>query len=206
MDQSPDKIYEQHKGLIRALVSSIVVNNPGVVSTEDLQQTGALALMVALRSYDASLGSFQSYIRKCIRNALLEQANSFNGVFTVDEKVRRTANKVLKLRNEGMADEEIMNKLGIRTKSTFLSLVKLTNPTIDVGSYESLIEDGSVDGETLVKILDELELNETESRFINLVIKGLSMEELGEQMNLGLSQLYKIRASIRDKILAWGQD
>ncbi len=206
MEESADKIYAQHRGLIRSLINSIVVNNPSVVDTQDLQQAGALALIVALRSYDPSLGSFQSYIRKCIRNALLEQANSFNRVFTVDEKVRRQANAIIKLRVEGLSDDTIMTRLGIKTRATFLSLLGLVEShSVDLDQVDIEVE-SSIEEESIFKVLNEIGLGEPETQFINLVISNHSMDDIMNKMNVSRSHLYTIKASIRDKILAWGQD
>lgn len=206
MEESADKIYAQHRGLIRSLINSIVVNNPSVVDIQDLQQTGALALIIALRSYDPSLGSFQSYIRKCIRNALLEQANSFNSVFTVDEKVRRQANALVKMRNQGLSDDTIMIRLGIKTRATFISLLGL------VDSHSVELEQTDVEAEaslgeaSIFRMLDEIGLADPEMKFINLVISNHSMDEIMESMSVSRTALYGIKTSIRDKILAWGQD
>lgn len=206
MEESTDKIYAEHRGLIRSLVNSIVVNNPSVVDAQDLQQAGALALIVALRSYDPSVGSFQSYIRKCIQNALLEQANSFNSVFTVDEKVRRQANAIAKMRNKGISDDVIMTQLGIKTRATFLSLVELLeNRSIDLDRTDIEIE-ASVEEESIFKVLNEIGLDESEITFINLITKNCSMDEIISEMGVSRTNLYTIKASIRDKILAWGRD
>lgn len=204
MGDKEEKAYHQHRGLIRSMINSIVVNNPAIVSTEDLQQVGALALMIALRSYDPSLGSLQSYIRSCVRNALLEQANSFNGVFTVDEKVRRQANAVMRLRREGLSDEEIMSKLGIKTQATFLSLLHLVEPTIDVENVE-MVSGMALEEDDITRLLDEIGLGSDELRFVNLVIQKHSMSDLERIMGLSRSQLYKLKSSIKDKILEWGQ-
>ena len=206
MEEPADKIYAQHRGLIRSLINSIVVNNPSVVDVQDLQQAGALALIVALRSYDPSLGSFQSYIRKCIRNALLEQANSFNSVFTVDEKVRRQANAIIKMRIEGLSDDTIMTRLGIKTRATFLSLLGLVEShSVDLDQVDIEAET-SIEEESIFKMLDEIGLSKLEIQFINLVTSSHSMDDIMIQMDISRSNLYTIKASIRDKILAWGQD
>jgi RNA polymerase sigma factor (sigma-70 family) len=206
MEESSDKVYAQHRGLIRSLINSIVVNNPSVVDTQDLQQVGALALIVALRSYDPSLGSFQSYIRKCIRNALLEQANSFNSVFTVDEKVRRQANAIVKMRAEGLNDEVIMTRLGVKTRATFLSLLGLIESrSVDLDQVDIEAE-AAIEEESIFKILTEIGLMESEVEFINLVINNHSVDEITKEMGVSRSRLFEIKASIRDKILLWGQD
>lgn len=206
MEESADQVYAKYKGLIRSLINSIVVNNPSVVSVEDLQQAGALALIVALKSYDPSAGSFQSYIRRCIRNALLEQANSFNSVTTVDEKVRRQANTVVKLRKEGLSDDAIMARLGIKTRATFLSLLELVeSSSVDLDQIEAPSE-FSMDEDQIFRMLDEIGLSKSEMRFVNLVTSNHSMDEIEEEMNLARSNLYVLKASIRDKILAWGRD
>ena len=206
MDESPDKIYARHRGLIRSLVNSIVVNNPAIVDTQDLQQAGALALVVAMRSYNPSLGSFPSYIRKCIRHALLEQANSFSNVFTVDEKVRRQANAIRRMRRAGSNDEEIMAKLGIKTRATFLSLLGLVeNHAVDPDQIE-VADDASLEEGSIFKVLDEIGLTEQELKFVNLVTSNHSMDDIAVEMAVSRSTLFVIKASIRDKILAWGQD
>jgi RNA polymerase sigma factor (sigma-70 family) len=206
MEGSADKVYDQYRSMIRAMINSIVVNNKSVVSSDDLQQVGALALISALNSYNPSSGSLPSYIRKCVRNALLEQANSFNGVFTVDEKVRRQANAIIKLRAEGLDDEDIMNRLGVKTRATFLSLVGL------IGSHVIDLCQVEITGETLIeeddilKMLDEIGLSEIETRFVHLITNNHSMDEIRRELDISRSSFYVIRTSIRDKILAWGQD
>ena len=206
VEESSDKVYSQHRGLIRSLINSIVVNNPSIVDNQDLQQAGALALIVALQSYDPSLGSFQSYIRKCIRNALLEQANSFNSVFTVDEKVRRKANAIIKMRAKGLSDDIIMTRLGVKTRATFLSLLGLIEShVVDLDQVEIEAET-TIEEASIFKMLDEIGLMESEIEFINLIIKNHSIDEMTKVMNVSRSRLFEIKASIRDKILTWGQD
>lgn len=207
MEESADRVYAKHRGLIRSLINSIVVNNPSVVDTQDLQQAGALALIVALRSYDPSLGSFASYIRKCIRNALLEQANSFNSVVTVDEKVRRQANAIQKMRLEGLSDDTIMTRLGIKTRATFISLSKLVDArTVELENVEVAAPTSVLDEQSIHRMLDEVGLNTQEMKFVHLVIDNHSMDDIMKEMAISRSSLYSIKASIRDKILAWGQD
>lgn len=205
MEESPDKIYARYKGLIGSLINSIVVNNPSVVSHEDLRQAGALALIVALKSYDPSVGSFQSYIRSCIRNALLEQANSFNSVTTVDEKVRRQANAVARMRKQGLSDDEIMACLGIKSRDTFLSLVGLVESrSVDIDQIETSADDG-LDEEQLFNMLDEIELTEQEIKLVRLMVTNHSIDEIQAEMGLSRSAVYALQASIREAILDWGR-
>jgi len=206
MEESPEKVYAQHRGLIRSLINSIVVNNPSVVDTQDLQQAGALALIVALRSYDPSLGSFPSYIRKCIRNALLEQANTFSGVFTVNEKVRRQANLIKKMREKGESDDKIMTRLGIKTRATFLSLLELVdNRSFNINQVE-IVDETPAEENSVFRMLDEFGLTEQETELINLVINNFSVDEIIDKMSISRSTVYKIKTSIHNKILAWGRE
>lgn len=206
MGESDEKIYQQHRGLIRSMINSIVVNNTSVVDTQDLQQVGAIAVIVALRSYDPSLGSLPSYIRTCIFNALLEQANSFNGVFTVDEKVRRKANMIVKLRVQGLSDGDIMTRLGIKTRATFLSLLGLvTNSSVDIDQADVEI-DTTLAEDDITKMLDEIGLTKLEVQFVNLTTSGHSMDDIMKTMLLKRTSLFALKASIKDKILSWGRD
>lgn len=206
MKEPADKVYAQYRYMIRSMVNSIVVNSPSVVSAQDLQQAGALALVVALKSYEPSLGSLSSYIRQCVRNALLQQANSFNNVFTVDEKVRRQANAIIKLRSEGVDDDEIMIRLGIKTRATFLSLLGLVeNHSVGLDQIEIEAE-ASLEQAGIFKMLDEIGLSKSQMQFINLVIDNYSMDEIAKEMDISRAALYAMKASIRDQILAWGQE
>ena len=206
MGESDEKIYQQHRGLIRSMINSVVVNNTSVVDTQDLQQVGAIAVIAALRSYDPSLGSLPSYIRTCIFNALLEQANSFNGVFTVDEKVRRKANMIVKLRVQGLSDGDIMTRLGIKTRATFLSLLGLVNnSSVDIDQADVEI-DTTLAEDDISKILDEIGLTKLEVQFVSLTTSGHSMDDIMKTMLLKRTSLFALKASIKDKILSWGRD
>lgn len=55
-------------------------------------------------------------------------------------------------------------------------------------------------------MLDEIGLGKPEMQFINLVTSNHSMDEIINEMGISRSHLYTIKASIRDKILTWGQD
>ena len=66
---------------------------------------------------------------------------------------------------------------------------------------ETTIEEASI-----FKMLDEIGLMESEIEFINLIIKNHSIDEMTKVMNVSRSRLFEIKASIRDKILTWGQD
>ena len=205
MEESTDKVYARHRGMIRSLISSIVVNNPSVVDIQDLQQVGALALVVALQSYDPSQGSLSGYIRQCVRNALLEQANSFSAVFTTDEKARRQANAIVRMRSEGLSDESIMTRLGIKTPATFSSLLELaTSRSVDLDHVE-VASDISMEQGDIGKMLDEIGLTAHEALFVRLVTSNHSMGEIVNETGLSRSYLFTIKASIKDKILAWGQ-
>jgi len=200
-----EKLYARHKGLIGSLIKSIVVNNKSVVSIADLQQVGALALVVALKNYDPSLGSLSSYIRKCIRNALLEEANSFSGVFTVDEKLRRHANKAYTLRKNGLSDKEIMAQLGIKTRATYLSLLNLVdNQTVSLDQIEYLAST-SLDEENIFRILDDVGLTSDERQVVNLLISQSSQDDIEKYTGLSKIQIASIKTAINDKIVNWGK-
>ncbi len=203
--ESIDRLYARHKGLISSLIRSVVVNNKAVVSTSDLQQVGAMALIVALRTYDPSLGSLSSYVRRCIRNALLEEANSFSGVFTVDEKLRRYANKAQALRKLGKSDDEIMKTLGIRTRATYLSLLGLVeNHTVDLEQIEHLASI-SLDEDGVLKALDEVGLSKTERHVVQLLMEQVSLEEIESKTGLNKIQISNIKTIVNDKIISWGK-
>lgn len=200
-----EKLYARHRGLIGSLIRTIVINNKAVVSVADLQQVGALALVVALQSYDPSLGSLSAYVRRCIRNALLEEANSFSGVFTVDEKLRRQANRAQQMRKAGKSDQEIMLSLGIKTEATYRSLLNLVeNKTVDLEQIEHLASI-SLDEESLVRTLDDIGLSPTERQVVSLLMSHVSMADIEQQTGLTKAKLANIKAIVKDKITNWGR-
>ena len=203
-EESAGDFYKENRRLIKALMRSIVVNNSSVVSDEDLEQAGALALIVALRSYDPSVGSLQSYIRKCIRNALLEQANVFSSSFTTDEKQRRRANLAYKLRNDGASDEEIMTTLGIRKRDTLVSLFNLLQPATNIDRIE-VAGDEYIDESSIWPLLDEIGLEKDERRYVELVLANHNMDEIERLMGRSRSYLYNLKAAIVEKVLDWGR-
>jgi len=202
--ESLEKLYARHKGLIGSLIKSIVINNKSVVSTADLQQVGAMALIVALKSYDSSLGSLSAYVRKCIRNALLEEANSFSGVFTVDEKLRRQANKAYQMRREGKPDQVIMETLGIKTEATYRSLLNLVeNKTVDIEQIEHLASI-SLDEENILRVLDDIGLSKIERRVVSLLMGQATLDQIEQETGLTRSEITNIKVVVSDKITHWG--
>ncbi len=200
-----EKLYARHKGLISSLIKSIVINNKSVVSVADLQQVGAMALIVALKTYDPSLGSLSAYVRRCIRNALLEEANSFSGVFTVDEKLRRQANKAQQMRKAGKPDQEIMSSLGIKTEATYRSLLNLVeNKTVDLEQIEHLASI-SLDEDSLIRTLNDVGLSPTERQVVSLLMSHASMDDIERETGLTKAQIANIKVVVNDKIINWGK-
>lgn len=200
-----EKLYARHKGLISSLIKSIVINNKSVVSIADLQQVGAMALIVALKTYDPSLGSLSAYVRRCIRNALLEEANSFSGVFTVDEKLRRQANKAHQMRRDGKPDDEIMSSLGIKTEATYHSLLNLVeNKTVDLEQIEHLASI-SLDEEGLLRTLNDVGLSGLERQVVTLLMSQASMADIERKTGLTKAQIANIKVVVNDKITNWGK-
>jgi hypothetical protein len=62
-----------------------------------------------------------------------------------------------------------------------------------------------MDLESISRVLGEIGLSDVESDFVSLATRNYSMEQIIEEMGVSRSRLYSIKASIRDKILAWGQ-
>lgn len=203
--ESLERLYARHKGLIGSLIRSIVINNKSVVSIADLQQVGAMALIVALKTYDSSVGSLSAYVRKCIRNALLEEANSFSGVFTVDEKLRRQANKAQQMRRDGKPDRDIMDILGIKTEATYRSLLNLVeNKMVDIEQIEHLASI-SLDEENILRALDDIGLSKTERHVVSLMMSQATLDQIEQKTGLSRSEIANIKVIVSDKITNWGR-
>lgn len=205
MNELPlEEDWPEYFGLIRQIARSIVVNNPAVVSNDDLLQAGAVAVIVALQCYDPSQGSFNAYIKKCIKNAMLEQANSFNTVFTVNDKVRRQANMAARLRDKGKTNKEIMRELGIRKEVTLESLFALVDAKQDdLALLGQVMDQADFAFGNLTLLSEELNLADDESKFVELSLFGCSMKEIETTLELSTAQLYKIRSTVYKKFINW---
>ena len=200
-----DRIYARHQGLIGSLIRSIIINGRSVVSIADLQQVGAMALIVAIKTYDPSLGSLTGYIRKCIRNALVAEANTFTGVFTVDEKTRRQANHATRLYEQGLDSQSIMNQLGIKTVATLEALLKLTsNDTVSIDQIEVLAP-SSMDEQAIISMLDDVGFSKQERRLVDLMMDSCSVDEIGNITGMNKGEIARMRTAINEKITHWGK-
>lgn len=78
-----EKLYNEHKNLIHALLQKNFKNDTRYLSYEDLFQEGSVGLIKAIRTFDESKNvSFGTYATRCIRNEirLYIMRNRFNGV------------------------------------------------------------------------------------------------------------------------------
>jgi RNA polymerase sigma factor (sigma-70 family) len=200
-----DRIYAKHQGMIGSLIRSIIINNRSVVSIADLQQVGAMALIIAIKSYDPSLGSLKSYIRKCIRHALLAEANAFGSVFTVDEKTRRQANAAKRMQDQGLRHSDIMTMLGIKTHATLESLLKLTEDQAVSFDQIEILAPSSMEEQSLISMLDDIGLSKEERRLVDLIMDSRSIEEIENMTGMNKVEIARARVSISDKITHWGK-
>jgi RNA polymerase sigma factor (sigma-70 family) len=204
-----DELFERYAFVIRNMARRIVSNNNSVVSLEDLEQAGCVALVSAIDSYDASAGSLGSYIRTCVRNALVAEANKYCGVFTIDPRIRLQVNQIIRLRENGHSNEEIKSLLGINNQDRFRALLSLVDiRTIECERQDIIGADDDTcfyDAKSVIKALREIGLNEDEVTLVELTITNHTRQQIMQILNVNGMQYSRLRQSIRDKIVAWGE-
>jgi RNA polymerase sigma factor (sigma-70 family) len=201
-----DQILTKYSHIISHMARNIILNS-NILSRNDLEQAGVAALLAAIDSYDPSTGSFNNYARVCIRNAMLAEANKCCGIFMIDPRVRTQVNQINKYRRDGLTDDEIMTKLGLTNKRRFLSLTSL----LDIEYTEANDQISEIDElnfnntDELLKILQEVGLNDKELCLVEYITTGCDKKYILENMDIDYTKYLDIRNTVKDKIRTWGR-
>jgi RNA polymerase sigma factor (sigma-70 family) len=199
-------IIVKYTNIVKSMVRRIIING-NMVSTEDLEQVGMLALVNAIRTYDSSVGSLPSYLRACIRNAIIAEANKCCSVFTIDPRVRVQVNQIIKLRREGHDNESIMQTLGIRNRDRFLSLLSLVDIEVEILSDDIAANDTSMfDVQDVYRVLNDIQLEDQEKDLIVLTIANQSRKTIMRSLSLDGVQYANLKKQVIKKILEWGEN
>jgi len=210
MDLEPvdaDQLAKQYAGVVKSMARAIVRHSP-VVSIEDLEQEGMAALVLAADTYNASAGSLSAYVRACIRNALIAEANRHCGAFVIDPRVRLQVNKLVRLRNRGESDEAIMRELGLSSRSQYTSLLSL----VDIEYYDAELETETDDGcnfyaaGDVIRALEEVGLTDSEITFVKMLIENQSRRKVQEVLNIDDRKYSQLKITIANKIRDWGRE
>ena len=107
-----------HLGLVKRIALHLLARLPSSVELDDLQQSGLLGLLSAVRSYTPEQGaSFETYAGIRIKGAMLDELRKLSWApRSVNEKSRRLARAVreAELKNSGQAsDQDIADELDV---------------------------------------------------------------------------------------------
>lgn len=200
-----NKLVEKYRGTVHNIARSIVRNSP-VVSLEDLEQEGLTAIITAVETYDASAGPLDAYIRTCVRNALVAEANKCCGVFTIDPRVRVQCNQIVRLRDQNLTDDEIMAKLGINNRKRFYTLITLVDAECYDVESEVAVDDGCFYGRSdVMDALEEVGLTDRELNLVRMLIEGQPKIAILQKLQIDQSVYRQLQASVELKIRAWGR-
>lgn len=146
-EEASELLYNQVKKLI--FLSAKTVYRAGYCSFEDVFQDGVMGYLNAVKNYDLSSEvKFTSYARKAILNSCYTGVSNTS---TLSYKSKMRRDRYIKLQQQGLSDNEIMEKLGISDKA--LKNIKFT-PHERMASLNSTIS--SPDEDTLT-LEDEIE-------------------------------------------------
>ena len=110
-------LIERYSRYIRKIASSVCkINNKRVLCKKDLYQAGAMGLFLAIKNNNDLQNITPAYIIKCIRNEMYREANRFQGVFLINNQIRKILNLIAQARKRGMDDATIATSMGFSQK------------------------------------------------------------------------------------------
>lgn len=164
------------------------VNSP-IIDKEDLMQAGMVGLINGLNGYDKKKSNGakkSSYIIRCIRSEMMDEANKFFGVFRLPHAKKLKLNKFYK---QGMTKDKLIKELSLSNKeyNELYNLVCIStiNESTSMIDIEKIID--SKDGDNFQKLLSELNLTEKERNLLSLRGAGYTFNEIGNILGLDTS-------------------
>ena len=211
-----------HLPLVKRIALHLLARLPSSVELDDLQQSGLLGLLSAVRSFSPDQGaSFETYAGIRIKGAMLDELRKLSWApRSVNEKSRRLAAAVraVESRNGGQAsDQEIAVELSVsldeyhallhETASCQLVLLEDSHEALqelDAGP-EAIMQDDRFKA-ALMGCIDQLP--EKEKLMMALYYQeDLNLKEIGQVLDVSESRVSQIHSQaltrIRAKMVDW---
>jgi RNA polymerase sigma factor for flagellar operon FliA len=143
-------LVEQYLPLVRSVVGRLAMTLPDHVDQDDLNSSGLVGLLQALRNYDPTCGtSFEGYARVRIRGAMLDELRRMDWVpRTVHEKARKIQKVMAELEQKHgrTPTEEQMAKALKITVTEYTTLLNEVRPAAFVCLDATTSSDGAETG------------------------------------------------------------
>ena len=213
----------QHLGLVKRIALHLLARLPSSVELDDLQQSGLLGLLSAVRSYSPEQGaSFETYAGIRIKGAMLDELRKLSWApRSVHEKTRRLAQAVREAerKNGGQAsDHQIAEELGVsldeyhrllaETSCSQLLFLEDTGPEHEqeaIGGPEARLHDERFRA-ALTDVIDQLPKKEKMVMALYYQ-EDMNLKEIGLVLEVSESRVSQIHSQalsrVRAKMGAW---
>jgi len=197
---TPQRVIEQHTGLVKRIAHHMMARLPASVQVDDLIQAGMIGLLEAARNFDNSKGaSFDTFAGIRIRGSMLDEIRRCDWApRSVHRNSRRMAEAVRQVENEtgrDARDIEVAEKLDI-------SLDDYHSMLNDVSSGRMIgIEDLGVSEDVIVADHQRSDINEPEENIEQQAFRKAlanTMAGLPEREALVLSLYYDEELNLKE--------
>lgn len=203
MDTS-EEILNQYAPLVKRIAKSACCSS-AAIDIADLCQIGEMAVLRAIKVYDASSGTnIKSFITRIVKQDIYNEAARFLGVFTVDSRVTRLAAKVNRLILSGKTEEEIVDILNKNTSNRNFDINHVKDLKMVYSRRknalvtEDIICDNDVNIETT---LEDAATNQVEKDILKMRIFGsVPVPEVCSILSLPSKRVYEIENILKERI------
>lgn len=209
MAETPEEInslLDEYVPIVRRIARSAYFCS-SAIDIADLYQVGEIAVLRAIKAYDPSCGTnIKSFVARCVKQDVYNEAARFLGVFTVDHRTTGLAAKVHKLHASGNSDQEIaniLNKSGSRNfDSDHVRDLRIAYNRRQQTILEDNILQEDLPEETSIKeLLDSAVHDDTERAILEHRILGnKSVKEVSDILNIPQRKIYSMEHCLRNRI------
>ena len=107
------KLFAEYKYLIKPIARKYNFRNPSF-PMEDLEQTGAIGLVKAIRCYDASKGELKAFARTCIDREIFHYVRDRKRLIKIPRTYSDLYFKGEKFKHMGWEDSDIAARLNVK--------------------------------------------------------------------------------------------
>ena len=159
--------------------------NTNVIDRDDLVQSGLIGILNGLKTYDPKKArGFKktTYILKCIRAEMMEEANKFYGPFRLPHEKKLSLNKLCKLLNKQYSKEDIKKSLSLSEKEyeEILSIIKSCS---SIQNIEECLLPAKTTKASIDDTINNLPLSKEEIELLKYRIDGYTYSEIASFMN-----------------------
>ena len=209
MAETPEDInalLDEYTPIVRRIARSACYCS-AAIDMADLYQIGEIAVLRAIKAYDPSAGmNIKSFVARCVKQDIYNEAARFLGVFTVDHRVTSLAAKVHKLHSAGHTDQEIAVILN-KTRNRNFDAEHVHDLRVayhrrqQTPLEDHLIQEDITEEKTIKELLDNI-IHDNNDRVIleKRILGHESVKDVATILNLPQRRIYSLEHCLRNRI------